>query len=130
MLSLEKKSKARGGGECRFAHMGDTFPIGTTGLLCEKLRFVRGLYQNLPQIGQFFYHGIYMPCHDTMPTFMNFRRVSDLRGFKKQDSQCLKPSQDAEMFVIHSHFLHGTKTCTQGHMYGFEAILVHWSMCL
>jgi hypothetical protein len=65
------------------------------------------LYQNLPQIGQKFYHGIYMPCHDTMPSFMNFRRILDLRGFKNQISQCLRLS-DAEMFVIPSHFLHGT----------------------
>ena len=29
-----------------------------------------------------------MPLHDSMPSFMNFRRVLDLLGFKNQVSQC------------------------------------------
>ena len=51
---------------------------------CEKLWFVRSLYPNLPQMGQFFYHGMLMPLHDTMPSIMNFRRVLDLLEFKNQ----------------------------------------------
>ena len=49
---------------------------------CEKLWFVRSLYPNLPQMGQIFYHGMLMPLHDSMPSFMNFRRVLDLRELK------------------------------------------------
>ena len=55
---------------------------------CEKLWFVRSLYPNLPQMGQKFYHGMLMPLHDSMPSFMNFRRVLDLLEFKNQASQC------------------------------------------
>ena len=36
----------------------------------EKLRFARSLYQNLFLFGQFFYHGMVLPWHDTMPSFM------------------------------------------------------------
>ena len=54
---------------------------------CEKLWFVRSLYPNLPQTGQNFHHGILMPLHDSMPSFMNFRRVLDLQEFKNQASQ-------------------------------------------
>ena len=36
----------------------------------EKLRFARSLYQNLLLFGQFFYHGMVLPWHDTMPSFM------------------------------------------------------------
>ncbi len=54
---------------------------------CEKLWFVRSLYPNLPQMGQKFYHGILMPLHRSMPSFMNFRRVVDLLEFKNQLSQ-------------------------------------------
>ena len=54
---------------------------------CEKLWFVRSLYPNLPQIGQIFYHGMLMPLHDSMPSFMYFRRVLDLLEFKNQASQ-------------------------------------------
>jgi len=61
-----------------------------------------------------------VPLHDSIPSFMNFRRVLDLLEFQNQVSQCLRLSQDAEMFVIHSHFLHETSTCTQGHIYDFS----------
>ena len=48
---------------------------------------VRSIYPNLPQMGQFFYHGMLMPLHDSMPSFMNFRRALDLLEFKNQASQ-------------------------------------------
>ena len=75
---------------------------------CEKLWFVRYIYPNLPKKGQKLYHGMLMPLHDSMPSFMNFRRVLDLLEFKNQVSQCLRPSDGGRVFEIHSHFLHGT----------------------
>ena len=75
---------------------------------CEKLWFVRSIYPNLPQIGQKIYHDMLMPLHDSMPSFMNFRRVLDLLEFKSKESQCLRPSDGGRVFDIHSHFLHGT----------------------
>ena len=39
-------------------------------------------------MGQKNYHNMLMPLHDTMPSFMNFRRVFDLLEFKNQASQC------------------------------------------
>ena len=69
---------------------------------------VRSIYPNLPQMGQNLYHGMLMPLHDSMPSFMNFRRVLDLLEFKNQASQCLRPSDGGRVFEIHSHFLHGT----------------------
>src|SRR3989337_53508 len=75
---------------------------------CQKLWYVRSLYPNLPQMGQFFYHNMLMPFHDSMPTFMNLRRVLDLLEFKNHVSQCLRPSDVAGVFEIHSHFWHGT----------------------
>ena len=47
----------------------------------EKLSFARSLYQNLFLFGQFFYHNMVVPLHDTMPSFMIFRRVLDLQEF-------------------------------------------------
>ena len=75
---------------------------------CEKLWFVRSLYQNPCQMGQKIYHSMLVPSQDTMPSFMNFRRVLDLLEFQNQVSQRLRQSHDAEVFKIHSHFLHGT----------------------
>ena len=94
--------KAIRGNGYRFVPKGGTFPNETITLV------VRSLYPNLPQMGQIFYHGMLMLLHDSMPSFMNFRRVSDLLEFKNQVSQCLQPSDGGRVFEIHSHFLHGT----------------------
>ena len=75
---------------------------------CEKLRFVRRIYPNLPQMGQKIYYDMLMLLHESMPSFMNFRRALDLLEFKNQVSQCLRPSYRGRVFDIHSHFLHGT----------------------
>ena len=75
---------------------------------CEKLWFVRSIYPNLPQMGQKLYHGMLMPLHDSMQSFMNFKRVLDLLELKNQASQCLPAKNGALVFEIHSHFLHGT----------------------
>ena len=44
----------------------------------------------LSQTGWFFYHGIYVPCHGTMPSFMFFGWLFDLLGSKNWDSQCFR----------------------------------------
>ena len=62
-------------------------------LFCEKLRFVRSIYTNLPQMGQNLYHDMLMPLHDSMPSFMNFRRVLDLLELENQASQCFTGNQ-------------------------------------
>ena len=36
----------------------------------EKLRFVRSIYPSLPQMGKKLYHGMFMPLHVSMPSFM------------------------------------------------------------
>ena len=54
---------------------------------------VRSLYPKLHQMGQKFYHSVLMPLHDSMPSFMNFRRVLDLLEFKNQASQCFAGNQ-------------------------------------
>ena len=48
---------------------------------------VRSIYPNLPQMGQKLYHGMSVLLHDSMPSFMNFRRVLDLLEFRNQASQ-------------------------------------------
>ena len=60
---------------------------------CEKLRFVRCIYPNMPQMGQNLYHDMLMPLHDSMPSFMNFKQVLDLVEFKNKASQCFAGNQ-------------------------------------
>ena len=108
MLTREKNLKAIRGNGYRFVHKGGTFPTENHHACCEKLRFVRSIYPNLPQMGQNLYHDMLMLLHDSMPSFMNFRRVLDLLEFKNQVSQCLRPSDGGRVFDIHSFFLHGT----------------------
>ena len=64
--------------------------------------------QTCPKWDKKFYHGMLMPLHDSMPSFMNFRRVLDLLEFKNQASQYFPAINGALVFEIHSHFLHGT----------------------
>ena len=55
----------------RFVPKGGTYiPYRNHQACCEKLWFVRSINPNLPQMGQFFYHGMFMPLHDSMLSFM------------------------------------------------------------
>ena len=92
-VDMKKKLKAIRGNRYRFVLKGGTFPTENHHACCEKLRFVRSIYPNLPQMGQNLYHGMLMPLHDSMPSFMNFRRVLDLLEFKNHASQCFAGNQ-------------------------------------
>ena len=108
ILTREKNWKAiRGNGYC-FVPKGGMFPTENHHACCEKLRFVRSIYPNLPQMGQILYPGMLMPIHDSMPSFMNFRRVLDLLEFKNRYLNVFPAINSALVFEIHSHFLHGT----------------------
>ena len=87
LLTRENNLKAIRGNGYRFVPKDGTFATENHHACCEKLRFVRSTYPNLPQMGQNLYHGMFMPLHDSMPSFMNFRRVLDLLEFKNQVSQ-------------------------------------------
>ena len=82
----------RGNGYC-FIPKGGTFPTENHNACCEKPWYVRSIYPNLPQMGQNLYQGMLMLLHDSMPSFMNFRRVLDLLEFKNQASQCFAGNQ-------------------------------------
>ena len=85
-----------------------------------KLRFARSLHQSLSQFRQKKYRGMLVPCHETMPSFMIFRHVSDLQELKNQVCQSFRPSHDTHMFEFHSHLFHRTYKFTQGHTCGFS----------
>ena len=93
MLTWERNLKAIRGNGYRFVHKGGTVPTGKHHACCEKLRYVRSIYPNLPQMGQKIYHGMLMPLHDSVPSFMNFRWGLDLLQFKNQASQCFAGNQ-------------------------------------
>ena len=88
MLTRERKLKAIRGNGYRFVPKGRTFPTENHHACCEKLWFVRSIYPNLPQMRQNLYHDMMMPLHDSMQSFVNFRRVLDLLEFKNEASQC------------------------------------------
>ena len=95
-----------------------------------KLRFARSLHQSLSQFGQKNYCSMFVPCHDTMPSFMIFRRVLELQELK---TKFVNLSGRATMprclnFTPISCMGHRNlpkDTCTF-----FPTILVHWSMYL
>ena len=57
MLTRETNLKAIRGNGYRFIPKGGTFPTENHHVCCEKLRFVRSIYPNLPQMG------ILLPWH-------------------------------------------------------------------
>ena len=79
--------KAIRGNGYRFVPKCGAFPIETIMLV------VRSIYPNLPQMGQKIYHGMLMPLHDSVASFMNFKRVLDLLEFKNQASQHFASNQ-------------------------------------
>ena len=93
MLRREKKLKAIRGNWYRFVPKVGTFPTENHHACREKLRFVRSIYPNLPQMRLNLYHGMLMPLHDSMPSFMNFGRILDLLEFINQASQCFAGNQ-------------------------------------
>ena len=104
---------------CRFAHGGDTFPLGTTSLL-EGSSGLQVVYTKACSNSAKKYRNMLVSCHDTMPSFMIFRRVLDLQELRNQVSKSFQPSHDAQMFEFHFHFLHGTYKFTQGHTCDFS----------
>ena len=78
-----------------------------SGLLWEALVCEKHIPKPAPN-GQKIYHGMLMPLHDSMPSFMNFRWFLHLLEFKNQASQCFVAINGAPVFETHSHFLHGT----------------------
>ena len=100
MLTREKKLKTIRGNGYRFVHKDGTFPTENYHACCEKLRFVRSIYPNLPQMGQNLYHDMLMPLHDSMPSFMNFRRVLDLLELKTRYLNVLPAINGALVFEI------------------------------
>ena len=65
----------------RFAHGGDTFPLGTTNLHEEAFGLQEAYTKACPNSAKK-YRSMLVPCHETMPSFMIFRRVLELQELK------------------------------------------------
>ena len=85
--------KAIRGNGYRFVPKGGMFPTKTITLVVRSSDLWEAYTQTCPKWDKFFYHGMLMPLHDSMPSFMNFRRVLDLLEFKNQTSQCFAGNQ-------------------------------------
>ena len=77
-------------------------------LVVTSSGFLEPYTQTCPKWDKILYHGMLMPLHDSMPSFMNFRRVLDLIEFKTRHLNVLPAINGAPVFEIHSHFLHWT----------------------
>ena len=120
----------RGNGYC-FVPKGGTFPTENHHACCKKLRFVRSIYPNMPQMGQNLYHDMLMPLHDSMPSFMNFRRVLDLLESKNQPSQCFSGNQWCPVVWIFIPIsCMEPKHAPRDTDLIFQPIYMHWSMCM
>ena len=77
----------------RFAHGGDTFPLCTTSLLQGSSSLQEAYTKACPNSAKNIYYNMLVPCHDTMPSFMIFRRVLDLQELKNQVSSIFPAEQ-------------------------------------
>ena len=127
----KKKLKSIRGNGYRFVQKGGMFPSENHHACCEKLRFLRTINPNLPELGQYLYHVMLMPLHDSMPSFMNFRRVLELLEFKNQASQCFASNQRCPgvlKFIPISCM--GPKHAPKDTDSIFQQIYMHRSMCM
>ncbi len=92
-VDTRKNLKAIRGNGYRFVPKGGTFPTETIRLVVRSSGLWEAYTQTCPKWDKKFYHGMLMPLHDSMPSFMNFRRVLDLLEFKNQVSQCFAGNQ-------------------------------------
>ena len=97
---------------------------------CEKLWFVRSIYPNLPQMGQKIYHGMLMSLHDSMPNFMNFKRVLDLLEFKNQYLNVCGRVMVAGCLTFIPISCMGRKHATKDTNLIFQPIYMHRRMCM
>ena len=81
-----------GNGYC-FVAKGGTFPTETIRLFVRSSGLWEAYTQSCPKWDKFFTTRCRVPFHDSMPSFMNFRRVLDLLAFKSQVSQCFAGNQ-------------------------------------
>ena len=126
----QKFFKAIRGNAYRFVPKDWTFPTRNHQACCEKLWFVRSLYPNLPQMGQNSYHRMLMPLHDSMPSFMNFRRVLDLLKFKNQVLNVCGRVTVAGCLTFIRISLMGPKHATKDTYLIFQPVYMHWRMCM
>ena len=69
------------------------------------------------------YHGMLMPLHDSMPSFMNFRRVLDILEFKNQASQYFAGNQRCPGVWNSFPFLAWDLSMPEGHKFEFSTNL-------
>ena len=79
-------------------HIIQPFVILTCQLIVSERTSLATNVRASSQNGRFFYHDIYVPCHEIMPSFMFFGWVFDLLGFKNRDSQCFRRRQVCNSF--------------------------------
>ena len=130
MLTREKKLKAIRGNGYRFVPKGGMFPTENHLACCEKLPFVRSIYPNLPQMGQNLYHGMLMPLHDSMPSFLNFRQVLDLLEFKTRYLNVCGRVTVAGCLTFIPISCMGPKHAPKDTYLILKPIYMHWSMCM
>ena len=86
-LDMRKNWKPIRGNGYRFVPKDGTFPTETIMLVVRTSGLWEAYTQTCPKWDKNNYHGMLIPLHDSMPSFMNFRRVLDLLEFKNKVSQ-------------------------------------------
>ena len=122
--------KAIRGNGYRFVPKCGTFPTETITLVVRSPGLWEAYTQTCPKWDEKIYRGMLMLLHDSMPSFMNFRRVLDLIEFKNQVSQCLRPSGGGGCLKFIPISCMGPKHAPKDKDLIFQPIYMHRSMCM
>ena len=112
------------------SHTELTPPLTEPRAFLREAPVCKKLIPKLSQFGQKIYHSMLLPCHDTMPSFMIFRRVLDLQELKNQVSQSFRPSHDARCLNFIPISCMGPRNSPKDTHVIFQPTLVHWCMSM
>ena len=123
MLTREKKLEAIRGNGYRFIPKGGTFPTETIMLVVRSSSLWEAYPQTCPKWDKNFTTACW--CRSMIACQVLW--ISDefwiYYNLKTRHLNVLKAINGALVFEIHSHFLHGTSACNQGHTFEFSTNL-------
>ena len=122
-VDTRKIFKAITGNGYRFVPKGGTFPTETIRLVVRSSDLWESYTQTCPKWDKKNSMVCRVPFHDSMPGFMNFRRVLDLLEFKNQVSQCRVTVVGCFTFIPISCM--GPKHATKDTYLNFQPIYMH-----
>ena len=122
--------KAIRGNWYRFVPKGGAFPTETIMLVVRSSGLWEAYTQTCPKWDKTIYHDMLIQLHDSLPSFMNFRRVLDLLEFKTRYLNVCGRVTVAGCLKFIPISCMGPKHATKDTYLIFHPIYMHRSTCM